>query len=490
MIKHKEQRVGVLVDVSNMYHSAKNLYHKKVNFKNVLSASVAGRKLVRSIAYVVRTENDEEVSFFEALSQQGFEVETASNWKTAEKIIFSSPLDVILLDVQLPGKNGIEILKVVKSKFPMLEVVVFSGQANIELAVEAIKQGAFDFIEKSYSIEKVTTIIENALKIKELKEENLFLKKISKKAKKEITGNSDVMKKITEEIMIAAKSNANVFITGENGTGKQLVAEYIHFYSPNESGNFVDINCAAIPENLLESELFGYDKGAFTGAVNNTKGKFELADHGTLFLDEIGELPLLLQAKLLKVLESRCFNRLGSTKEVNINARLISATNIDVEKEIEKNQFRKDLFYRLNVIHIHLPPLRDRKEDIPLLIEGFLKEIGKLEKKFSVDALELLLKYHWPGNVRELRNIVERAVIMTSHKKIIEQEDLEKYIQVSDIKEVSDDIITLKEYLNIKEQEYIARVLKKYDTQKEAANALNLERTVLYRKIKKYNIKI
>ena len=429
-------------------------------------------------------------SFFkDFLGQKGYEIFTAGNWDNAEKVIYANALDLILLDVQLPGKNGIEILKEVKSKFPMLEIIVFSARAKIELAVEAIKQGAFDFIEKTDAIEKILTIIENALKIKKLKEENIYLKKMSDKAIKTLIGEAESIRQIREEIAIAAQTDANVLITGENGTGKQIVAENIHYLSPNISGNFVDINCAAIPENLLESELFGYEKGAFTGAVTNTKGKFEIANGGTMFLDEIGELPMVLQAKLLKALESRVFSPLGSTKNVQLSARIIAATNRDIELEIADNKFRKDLYYRLNVIHIHMPPLRERPGDIPLLLNNFLKEIGKESKKFSSPAIDLLIQYNWPGNVRELRNIVERAVIMTGNQKIIEQSDLERYIQVGKIKPREDAFVSLKDYLGQKEKEYLERILNHFPTQKEASELLQIERTVLYRKLKKYNLK-
>ncbi|HCL57048.1 MAG TPA: Fis family transcriptional regulator [Spirochaetia bacterium] len=430
-------------------------------------------------------------SFFQTfLSKKGYFVYTAAMWKEAEKLIYTVPLDLIILDLQLPGKNGLDILDEVKKKFPLLEIIIFSGKPNIMNAVEAIKKGAFDFVEKSDSIEKIITIIENALKLKGLKEENLVLKKIKKKDVKELIGNSKIIKKVREEITIAAKTDAGVLITGENGTGKQIVAENIHSYSFKSSGNFIDINCAAIPENLLESELFGYEKGAFTGAVYSTKGKFELANNGSLFLDEIGELPLTLQAKLLKVLESKSFSRLGSTEVIQLNTRIVAATNIDIENEIEKNHFRKDLFYRLNVIHIHLPPLRERIEDIPVLITAFLKEIGKEEKSFSNSAIEFLLKYSWPGNIRELRNIVERAVIMTTNKKIIERSDLENYLSFNEKKESSEprEDLTLKKYIGLKEKEYIERILKKYPTQKEVSQILDIDRTVLYRKIKKYGI--
>lgn len=443
---------------------------------------------------------DDEVNicnFYEDyLTKQDYQVFTANNWKKAEKIIFSNPLDVILLDLQLPGKNGIEILKEIKKKFQLLEVIIFSGQANIQVAVEAIKEGAFDFIQKSDSIEKILTVIENGVRFKQLKEENLILKKIKKLPEKDFIGKSPVIQKIKREIMIAAKSDANVLITGENGTGKQIIAENIHFFSGSE-GNFVDINCAAIPENLLESELFGYEKGAFTGAYSTNKGKFELAEHGSLFLDEIGEMPAPLQAKLLKALESRIYRRLGSVESLNLSARIIAATNIDIEKEIKENNFRKDLFYRLNVIHIHLPPLRERLEDIPLLIETFLKQLGKAEKKFSLDAVQYLSQYSWPGNIRELRNIVERSVIMNGNQKLIEKEDIKDYLQVNqslDMIDAEDDLdnseLSLKEFLEKKEKNYIKSILKKTKTQKEAASLLKIERTVLYRKIKKHNIKI
>jgi len=432
-------------------------------------------------------------SFFtDFLSQKGFNVYGSSNWKDAQKILFSVPLDVVLLDLQLPGKDGLEILKEIKAKFPLLEVIIFSGKASVEFAVKSIKEGAFDFIEKSYSIEKILTIIENALKLKNLKEENIQLKKLKGFQAKPMIGESSIMQKIREEILISAKTESNVLITGENGTGKQVVAENIHFYSSHSEGKFVDINCAAIPENLLESEFFGYEKGAFTGAVSTTKGKFEIAaNHGTIFLDEIGEIPRPLQAKLLKVLESKTFSRLGSTDVIQMNARIVAATNIDIQKEIALNNFRKDLFYRLNVIHIQLPPLRERKEDIPILVNQFLQEIKKEEKHFTDSALEFLTRYDWPGNIRELKNIVERVVIMTKNKKEIEVEDLSKYLEVQNIpKAEQEKFLPLKDYLAAKEREYLTRVLPNFKTQKEASEMLAIERTVLYRKLKKYNINL
>lgn len=428
--------------------------------------------------------------FNEFLTQKGFEVHVSSNWKDAQKILFTIPLDLVLLDLQLPGKDGLEILKEIKQKFSLLEVIIFSGKASVEFAVKSIKEGAFDFIEKSYSIEKILTIIENALKIKRLKEENIQLKKLRGVSSKSLIGKSKLIEKVREDISICAKTDSNVLITGENGTGKQIVAENIHYYSSHSDGRFVDINCAAVPENLLESEFFGYEKGAFTGAVSCTKGKFELAaNKGTIFLDEIGEIPRSLQAKLLKVLENRTFNRLGGTELIQINARIIAATNIDIHKEIAANNFRKDLFYRLNVIHIDLPPLRARKEDIPLLVEQFLREIKKEEKRFTNSAMEFLTLYDWPGNIRELKNIVERVVIMTKNKREIERSDIEKYIEVSIPNTVKQEkTTTLKEYLSGKEKEYIKQILNQCNTQKEVSEKLGIERTVLYRKMKKYKI--
>jgi len=425
--------------------------------------------------------------------KKDFIAHVAENWFQGEQILFSKPIDVLLLDLQLPGRNGIEILKEVKKQFPLLETVIFSGNPNVEVAVEAIKVGAFDFIEKTYSIEKIFTIIENAFKIKKLKEENLFLKKIKNHITRPIIGESKTIQRIKKEILIASQSDATVLITGENGTGKQIVAESIHQASPRAHANFIDINCAAIPENLLESELFGYEKGAFTGAVQMVKGKFELSHEGSFFLDEIGEMSLALQAKLLKVLESKTFSRLGGNNQIHLNTRMIAATNIDIQKEIEQNTFRKDLFYRLNVIPIHIPPLRERLEDIPLLIRAFLKEIGKEEKKFSDSALQLLSQYHWPGNVRELRNIVERTVIMTPGKKIMEKEEVAKYLQHAEsLSKPQENLanLSLKDYLAQKEKNYLERVLKESKNQKIASETLKIDRTVLYRKIKKYNIKI
>jgi len=432
---------------------------------------------------------DDDISVQELLNsflkKNSFEVLISGDWSSAKSSFYKYPIDIVLLDLNLPGKNGIEILKEIKTSFNS-EVIIFSGRKDIELAVEAIKLGAFDYVEKTDSLEKILKVINNAIKLKTLEEENTLLKNITPSLKY-IKGVSEVSENIDKIIKIAAKTDANVLITGENGTGKQVVAETIHRLSSNKNSPFVDINCAAIPENLIESELFGYKKGAFTGAYKDTKGKFDIADGGTIFLDEITEIPVNLQAKLLKVIENKKFTPLGSNEEKRLNARIIAATNKNLEEEIAKGSFRQDLFYRLNVIHISLPPLRERKEDIPFFLNHFVKEIGK-NVTFTQDAIDLLIDYDWPGNIRELKNIVERSIIMAESKQI-NKDDIIKYLKTNKRLTLNNyEIIPLKKYLESKEKEYLLYVLSKCKSKKDVSKLLKIERTCLYRKLRKYNI--
>ena len=351
------------------------------------------------------------------LSDDGFEVIHAYNGYEALKKIEAHSPDIVLLDIWMPGMDGIDTLKEIKKTSPSLPVVMITGHGSIESAVDATKSGAFDFLEKPLSIDKVMVTIANALNFRKLEEENIYLRKKAIE-KNSITGNSPAVQKLYGEIMAAAPSDASILITGENGTGKEMVARTIHQFSSRPEGPFIIINCAAIPEERIDSELFGHEKGAFEEAVSKNKGKFELAQGGTLFLDEIGDMNINTQAKILRALESKTFQRIGGGRTLHMDVRLITSTNKDLTREIETGHFREDLFFRLNVIPIHVPPLRERKEDIPMLVETFLAKLSQKEagpgKQISKQALDLLGQYQWQGNVRELKNLVERLCIMVN----------------------------------------------------------------------------
>jgi two-component system, NtrC family, nitrogen regulation response regulator NtrX len=354
------------------------------------------------------------------LSDEGYQVLTAENGAQALDIIREDLPNVVMLDIWLPGMDGIEVLEEIRRTSSHLPVIMISGHGSIETAVKATKLGAFDFIEKPLALEKVVLTVDNALKMSKLEEENLLLRQ--KVAKREITGRSDPIQQLKKQIEIVAPTNAWVLITGENGTGKELVANSIHEKSKRGNKPLVEVNCAAIPEELIESELFGHEKGAFTGASAARRGKFDLANEGTLFLDEIGDMSLKTQSKILRILQEEKFARVGGSKTIGVDVRVIAATNKNLEELIEKGEFREDLYYRLNVIPIHVPPLRHRLEDLPLLCDEFLEDYAAatngLRKTITGDGIKTLMAHHWPGNVRELKNIIERLVILTPDTKI------------------------------------------------------------------------
>jgi two-component system nitrogen regulation response regulator NtrX len=335
-------------------------------------------------------------------------------------------VDMVILDVLLPKLGGIEALEKIHREWPAVEIVMISGHANIDMAVRAVKLGAFDFLEKPLSLEKVLTVCRNALAIKKLREENKKLKKITNIASEDIIGTSAAVRDIRETVKQAADSDARILITGENGAGKEVIARAIHLCSSRADNPFVDVNCAAIPETLIESELFGHEKGAFTDAVSSRKGRFEMAHGGTLFLDEIGDMSLSAQAKVLRVIQEQKIERVGGEKTIETDVRIIAATNQDLERACEEGRFRRDLFFRLNVIPIHVPPLRERPEDIPMLLCHFL---GILKKDITLepDALDVLASHDWPGNVRELKNLTERIAVM-HQKDSITGDDLQKLL--------------------------------------------------------------
>lgn len=441
---------------------------------------------------------DDEANIRTALSSilldEGYKVLTAGDGETALNIIQSETLDVVLLDVWLPKMDGIATLKEIKQINANLPVVVMSGHATIQTAVQAVRLGAFDFLEKPLSIDKLLVILNNVFKLNDLSSENEALKKRVVK-KYQLIGNGQLIEDLKKRISLAAPATSSVLILGENGTGKELVAREIHNQSNRANRAFVELNCAAIPEELIESELFGHEKGSFTGAHAKKRGKFDLADGGTLFLDEIGDMSLKTQAKILRILQEQTFERVGGTKPITVDVRIIAATNKNLQEEIKQGKFREDLFYRLNVIPFNLPALRDRKEDVPLLIEFFNQEYslsnGKKPKEFTDAALKALMDYDWPGNIRELRNVVEHIIIMGAGDKVTKM-DIPSYVQPCETIMAQYKLpfgVPLKDARDQFEKEYIVRKLKEFDGNiSKTAENIGLERSHLHKKIKQYEI--
>jgi two-component system nitrogen regulation response regulator NtrX len=345
------------------------------------------------------------------LEDEKYKVFTAEDAIIGIETLKQEIADIVFLDVLLPKMGGIDALERIRKDWPLQEIVMISGHANVDMAVRAVKFGAFDFLEKPLSLEKVLTVCRNALAIKKLREENINLKRSNNFTAVEVVGTSAAMRAIREMAIQAADSDARILITGENGAGKEVIARSIHLASSRCDGPFVEVNCAAIPENLIESQLFGHEKGAFTDAISMRKGRFETARGGTLFLDEIGDMSLSAQAKVLRVIQEQKMERVGGEKVIDTDVRIIAATNQNLEKACEDGRFRQDLFFRLNVIPIHIPPLRERPQDIPLLFFHFLK-MFKAEITPEAEAMELLISHDWPGNVRELKNLAERIAVM------------------------------------------------------------------------------
>jgi len=350
------------------------------------------------------------------LSDEGFETSGAADGEQALAALREESPNLVLLDIAMPGRDGIAVLEELRRDWPQLPVVMMSGHGTIETAVRATQLGAFDFIEKPLSFEKLLLTIRNALEAQRLADENRALRAQMLHAR-ELIGEAPVMKKLKEQILQAAPTNGWVLISGENGTGKELVAKQLHVHSARNTGRFVEVNCAAIPEELIESELFGHEKGAFTGAIARKQGRFELAHGGTIFLDEIADMSLRTQAKILRILQEHKFERVGGSETIEVDVRVIAATNKDLEQEMRAGNFREDLYYRLNVIPFRIAPLRERRGDIPALVAAFVGEFcaesGARPKRVASPALRLMADYAWPGNVRELRNLMERLVLMT-----------------------------------------------------------------------------
>jgi two-component system nitrogen regulation response regulator NtrX len=440
---------------------------------------------------------DDEPSILQSLAglliDEGFDVRTASNGYEALKTIESESPDLVLLDIWMPGLDGIDTLQEIKKNNPFIQVIIITGHGTIETAVKATKIGAYDLIEKPLSIDKIILAINNALNYRRLEEENRYLRK-KMIEKNSISGNSPPIQLLKKQVAVAAPTDTWILIKGENGTGKELMARTIHQLSRRVDQPMITVNCAAIPEELIESELFGHEKGAFPGATVKKRGKFELANGGTIFLDEIGDMSLKTQSKMLRVLEEQKFNRLGGNRTITVDVRVIAATNKELEKEIEEGTFREDLFYRLNVVPIEVPALRSRIEDIPLLVDIFFEEIAKQtqkeKKKMTPGALDLLRYYAWPGNVRELKNLVERLAIMVG-KEIIEVGDLpEPYNPAAGLEAVLGEsellaIDNLKEAKKVFEREYIQKKLEENKNNiTRTAEILGVGRSYLHKKIK------
>ena len=424
------------------------------------------------------------------LKEAGYQVFTAGNGYEALELIEKEKPSVMIADLVMPGMDGIELMKKAKERQPGLEVVIITAYASIPTAITAMKEGAYDYIEKPFCPERAELLVKKLAEHQNLVEENLSLRqKLEEHYRFEnIIAKSSKMQRVIEIIKVVAKSNATVLITGESGTGKELVARAIHAQSHRSSKPFIAVSCAALPESLLESELFGHEKGSFTGAYAQKKGKFEFADGGTLFLDEIGEMSANIQVHLLRVLEEKEFSRVGGNEPVKVDVRVISATNKDLKQAIEKQEFREDLYYRLNVVNIELPPLRDRREDVPLLAEHFLSKFAMENRKdisgFSPEAVEFLLDYSWPGNVRELENAIERAVIL-ARDSLITIDDLPRENLSSAYSAAP------KKNLKEVEEEHILNVLRKTGgNYSEAARILGISRMTLYNKAKEYGFDI
>lgn len=444
---------------------------------------------MKPVVLVVDDEEGIRETLSEILQDEGCQVITASTGEEALDIFKKESPDLVLLDIWLPGMDGIETLREIKNLRRDVPVIMISGHGTIEIAVKATRMGASDFLEKPLSLDRVVISTKNALALSSLERENRNLKE-NLNRRWRLIGESDKMKSLHSQIEMAAKSSSRVLITGESGSGKELVARLLHGLSSRATKPFVEVNCAAIPQELIESELFGHEKGSFTGAFERKKGKFELADGGTLFLDEIGDMSLQTQAKVLRVIETQEFQRVGGSSNIKVNVRIIAATNKDLPAEVRKGNFREDLYFRLNVIPIAVPPLRERKEDIPLLIDYFIKtiseEYGQRPKRITAGAVRMLQDHEWPGNVRELRNTIERLLIMVPSEVITEKD-----ISLSGSIDTASYFCyrTLKEARDAFERDFILKKLQENNWNiSKTADQLDIERSNLHRKIKAYNI--
>jgi len=426
------------------------------------------------------------------LEDEGYKALLAGSGEECMDTLRHKSVDVVLLDIWLPGMDGLATLEKLVENPDHPEVIMISGHGNIETAVRATKLGAFDFLEKPLSIERTLIVLKNAIEAKRLRSENLEFKK-QFQAKSVIVGDSIPMKALRQQISLMAPTNGRVLIYGESGTGKELAAHAIHAQSLRKDAMFVELNCAAIPEDLIESELFGHRIGAFPGATADKEGKFQKADGGTLFLDEVGDMSLKTQSKVLRTLDEGRFAPVGEEEPVTVDARVIAATNKDLEDEISKGNFREDLFYRLNVIPFYVPPLRERKEDVPQLTRYFLREFSnkydRRQKEMSDDALDALVRYSWPGNIRELRNLIERIVIMNPTVSKLERKHMPTLIYRESGRRTMGDFSSLHQARAAYERDYILKKLdENHGSVSRTAEVLGLERSHMYRKMKALGI--
>ncbi len=439
----------------------------------------------------------------ETLTEEGYAVFVAADATTGLQVVKEHPVQILVTDYQLPDFDGLEVIERVLRIDSKIIPIVMTGFGTVECAVQAMKAGAFDFVTKPFDPDTVVVVVQKAIEFQRLRQENHLLRKAVREQYRleQLIGVSEPMQQVLDFVQKVADSDSTVLIQGESGTGKELVARMLHFNSSRKDRPMVPVNCGAIPETLLESELFGHEKGAFTGAAQTRMGRFELANGGTIFLDEVGEMSLSLQVKLLRVIQERSFERVGGSRTIQVDVRIVAATNQDLEKMVEEKRFRQDLYYRLNVIPIITPPLRDRQSDIPLLIDHFLKRFNHMKQTdvsgFAPDALELLTTFHWPGNIRELENMVERLVVLKKqgqltvadlpeklHKKPVSQPELkEQFIRFTE------DGIHLSNEVEQYENQLIGEAMRKANgVTARAAQLLHVNRTTLVEKLKRRGI--
>ncbi len=441
----------------------------------------------------------------ELLREEGYEVLTAPNGEEALKTVRDTDLDLVITDMRMPGMDGIELLKSIKVMNPDMPVIMVTAFGEVEKAVAAMQAGALNYLTKPFNNDELVLNTKKAVEHYAVLRENKRLRSEmrSRSSFANMVGKNRKMQALYTLIEKVSPTSTSVLITGESGTGKELVARAIHFHSPREKNPCISLNCAGLPENLLESELFGHEKGAFTGAVALRKGRFELADTGTLFLDEVGEMPLTLQAKLLRVLQERTFERVGGNKTINVDVRIIAATNKDLKEEVDKGNFREDLYYRLNVLNLHLPPLRERLDDLPMLVAHFVskysQEIGKPGLEIAPETVRFLSTLPWEGNVRELENTIERAAVLCSDE-IIKPEDVQpdmissqgastQWLDGFDVEQVVPAGTPLPDVLHAIEKKLVETALADADSvQTRAAESLGITKSLLQYKMKKYGL--
>lgn len=442
---------------------------------------------------VVDDEPDTRALLREVMEKEGYAVRTADAGEDALKQLAQEPVDVVLSDIQMPGMDGLDLLAEVQKSYPKTQVILLTAYGSLETAVEGIKAGAFDYVSKPFVLDELRLLVHRALDHKHMIEENRALREQVQATNPlhQIQGKSPAMVSVYKLVARVAPSDSTVLIHGESGTGKELIARAIHTNSRRHGGPFIPVDCSTLAENLLESELFGHERGAFTGAMSNKRGLLEMANGGTCFLDEVGDISPTLQSKLLRVLQEHEIRRVGSTDPISVDVRIVAATNKDLRKLVEENTFREDLYYRLNVVTITLPPLRERPEDIPVLARYFLKKYGLTRKKrvteISPEAMAFLIQYDWPGNVRELEHTIERAIVLTPYSTIM-PEDLPAFMasQPSPPATVSSGWKTLGQL----EREHILRVLDAFkDDEGKAAEVLGIHRKTLQRKLKEYGLR-